>query len=366
MKKKLLVTALVASFALGSVFAGDFSFKFGSLAQRPGYLAGIIPTYYNVGFGYDGISLLEGQTTELQYFQGAGFTQRIFYQDANGNQTLTNIDSQTSNIFSVDSTLNLKQGFLDNDSLSVNLGIKGAFENIYDDDESIVLNSTSYPDLVASTNWYNWLIGSLKYDMMVDNIFTQDGYSGVLTFTYGPSFTNSTSDFYSAVLDLQYAKTLYTLKSSRDGQNLVSLVLINRLETSYTDGDMVPTSYQGDVALGNKVRGFSYYTYNTNFTVVNNLDLRIATFEITDKPVTILPRFNIFVDTGFAAGNYLNSDEKIDSSDSFLMSTGLQATVDLGDLVDLGYQIAYLISGSNLSKDDGTSLVGSVTFFLMF
>lgn len=365
MKKKLLVTALVASFALGSVFAGDFSFKFGSLAQRPGYLAGIIPTYYNVGFGYDGISLLEGQTTELQYFQGAGFTQRIFYQDTSGDQTLTNTNPQTSNLFSVDSTVNLKQGFLEDDILTANIGVKGAFENIYDDDGSIVAGTT-YPDLTESTNWYSWLISSVKYDKMSDNIFTQDGYSGELTFTYGPSFTNSTSDFYSAVLDLQYAKTLYTLQSSRDGQNLVSLVLINRLETSYTDGDKVPTSYQGNVALGNKVRGFSYYTYNTNFTVVNNLDLRIGTFEMTDYPVTILPRFNIFVDTGFAAGNYLNSDVKIDPSDSFLMSTGLQATVDLGDLVDLGYQIAYLINGSNLSKDDGTSLVGSVTFFLMF
>jgi hypothetical protein len=202
---------------------------------------------------------------------------------------------------------------------------------------------------------------------MEDTIFTQDGYSAELSYTYAPSLSFSTSDFYSAILDIQFAKTLYTLKAARDGRNILSLVLVDRLASSYTDGESVPTSYQSKVALGNKVRGFAGYTYNTNFNVVNNLDLRVGTFEISEySPLVFLPRFNFFLDTGYAAGNYLNSNVEIDAADGFLMSTGLQATIDIADMVDLGYQIAYLINGSNLSKDAGTSLVGSITFFLMF
>lgn len=366
MKKRLLITMLVASLVTGTLFAGDISFKFGSLAQHPEYLGGIIPTYLNLGAGYSGYSAIEDHTTELQFFQGAGFTQRVLYQDATTGAPSTT--SQTSNLFSADSTINVKQGFLEDDCLTTNIGIKGAYEKLYDIDSSssVVSGSTVYPDLTDATNWYNWLIGSVKYDKMVDNIFTQDGYSAEFTATYAPSITNSTSDFYSAILDLQYAKTLYTLQSSRDGRNILSLVLVDRLATSYTDGDKVPTSYQSKVALGNKVRGFAGYTYNTNFNIVNNLDLRVSTFEITDYPVVFLPRFNLFLDAGYAAGDYFNSSTTIDSSDKFIMSSGLQATVDIGDMVDLGYQIAYLIQGENLSETTGTSIVSSITFFLMF
>jgi hypothetical protein len=366
MKKRLLITMLVASLVTGTLFAGDFSFKFGSLAQHPDYLGGVIPTYLNLGAGYNGYTVLEGNTTELQFYQGAGFTQRVLYQDSTtGAPVAAGTAAQTSNLFSADSKINVKQGFLEDDCLTANVGIKVAYEKLYETDSSIV-SSTVYPDLANATNWYNWLIGSVKYDKMVDNIFTQDGYSAEFTATYAPSITNSTSDFYSAILDLQYAKTLYTLQSSRDGQNILSLVLVDRLFTSYTDGDKVPTSYQSKVALGNQVRGFAGYTYNTNFNIVNNLDLRVSTFEITEYPVVFLPRFNLFVDAGYAAGEYFNSSTTIDSSDKFIMSSGLQATLDIGDMVDLGYQIAYLIQGENLSTSDTGNLVSSVTFFLMF
>lgn len=366
MKKKLLITMLIASLVTGTLFAGDFSFKFGHLAQRPGYLGGIVPTYLNVGVGYDGISLIEGNKTEFQFYQGLGFTQRNLLQSkTDGSPIAAGTTSTIANLFSTDSTLNFHQGFLEDDCLTANIGIKGAYEMVYDD--SVIPNSTVYPDLTEKSNLYNWLIGSVKYDKMVDNIFTQDGYSGELEFAYAPSFTNSTSDFYSAILELQFAKTLYTLESARDGRNILSLVLVDRFATSYTNGSSVPTSYQSKVALGYKVRGFSAYSYNTNFNVVNNLDLRVSTFEITDYPPFLyLPRFNFFLDTGFAAGNFLNSNVSIDAADGFLMSTGLQATVDISDMVDLGYQLAYLINGENLTKESGTSLVGSITFFLMF
>jgi len=371
MKKKLLITMLVASLVTGTLFAGNFSFKFGSMAQHPDYLFGILPTYLNVGAVYDGISLIEGNETEIQFYQGLGFTQRVLYQDkisgapnAIGTAVENAANATTANLFSIDSTLKIQQGFLEDDCLIANVGIKAAYERLYD--ESVLSSSSVYTDLNDSSNIYNWLIGSVKYDKMVDTIFTQDGYSGEFEFTYAPSITNSTSDFYSAILDLQYAKTLYTLESARNGRNLLSVVLIDRFSTSYTQGDMVPTSYQSKVALGDKVRGFEGYTYNTAFNMVNNLDLRVGTFEITDYPAVILPRFNFFLDAGFAAGDYLNSDVSISAEDCFLMSTGLQATVDIGDMIDLGYQIAYLISGENLSKDVGSSLVGSITFFLMF
>jgi hypothetical protein len=364
MKKKLLITMMVATLTATTAFAGDFSFKFGSMAQHPDYLLGVIPTYLNVGVGYDGITLIDGNTTEFEYYVGSGFTQRSLYQDTTtGEQLAAGSDGTVANIFSADGTIKMVQGFLEDDSLTATLGAKEGYDRVYSDD--VLAGSTVYPDLAQQNNYYTLLTADLKYDKMEDNFFTQDGYSAELSFAYAPGLVSNSSDFYSANLDLQYAKTLFTLEGTRDGRNLLSVVFIDRFETSYTDGDEVATSYQSNVALGNRVRGFSTYSYNTNLNFVNNIDIRVATFEMTEYPLFVyLPRFNFFFDTGYAMGDYLNSSVAIDSSDALLMSSGVQATLSISDVIDLGYQIAYLIKGDNISEN--SNIVGSVTFFLQY
>lgn len=359
MKKKIFSVAALSLFTAASLFAGDFGFVFGSLGLHPSYFGGILPVYYNVGVGYTGITLLEDNTTAFQFLVGGGLSQRTLFQDANGDSTFT---EKVANIKSIDATLKMKQGFL-NDDLTSDLSFKAAYQ--YTDD--VVANSTVYPDLAENSETYTALTYSLLYDRMDDRMFTQDGYSAQLKFTYAPAFTNTAADFVSGNLELQYAKTLYTLQSPRDNRNILSLVLVDRFATSYTDGSVIPTSFESSVSLGRRVRGFSKYSYNTKMNFVNNLDLRVGTFEITEtSPIILLPRFNFFFDTGYAIGEYLNSDVKIDSADALLMSAGLQATISIMDQVDLGYQLAYLISGDNYEKGEGTKLVGALTLFLDF
>ena len=79
--KKALTIVLVLALALCSVFAGDFKFLFTELDQHPEILAGFLPTLTAIGVGYNGLDLLEGDLTQLQFTIGGGYTQRVLFQD---------------------------------------------------------------------------------------------------------------------------------------------------------------------------------------------------------------------------------------------------------------------------------------------
>lgn len=362
MKKKIFSVVAISVITAVSLFASDFGFVFDSLGQHPDYLGGIVPVYYNAGVGYKGLTLLEDNTTEFQLLLGGGLSQRkLFQEKVNG---LPVFSSTEANIIGVDGTLKMKQGFL-NDTLISDLAITTAYQ--YIDDKDVIAASTVFPDLGKNSETYSAITHSLLYNKMDDRMFTQDGYSAELELTYAPSFSNSAADFISGKFEIQLAKTLFTLKAARDNRNILSVVVVDRFLSNYTEGKVVPTSFQSDISLGKQVRGFTKYSYNTKMNFVNNFDLRISTFEITEtSPIILLPRFNFFLDTGYAIGNYLNSSVSIASKDALLMSTGLQATLSVMDKVDLGYQLAYLISGNNYAAGSAKKLIGSITFFLDF
>ena len=79
--KKALTIILVLALALCSVFAGDFKFLFTELDQHPEILAGFLPTLTAIGVGYNGLDLIDGNLTQLQFTIGGGYTQRVLFQD---------------------------------------------------------------------------------------------------------------------------------------------------------------------------------------------------------------------------------------------------------------------------------------------
>ena len=79
--KKALTIVLVLALAVCSVFAGDFKFLFTELDQHPEILAGFLPTLTAIGVGYNGLDLIDGNLTQLQFTIGGGYTQRVLFQD---------------------------------------------------------------------------------------------------------------------------------------------------------------------------------------------------------------------------------------------------------------------------------------------
>lgn len=392
--KKLMTVLIVLVLALGIITAGDVKFLFTELDQHPEILVGFLPTLTSVGASYEGLELMPGNLTQLQATIGGGYTQRRLYQDPGTG------DQIDTDLFVYDSIqtrwrLTFLQGFgdswvKDKDLITAYVGYEGRWESNIDsmkagefrqnglpgasaDADGLnpiptfdswswgsFLDSTIYPDLANDRKVFGTILyGGIKLNCMEDRMVGVKGYQAKIDFRWAPNFLNKEISYYSAYANFVAGTTLFEL-SNKKGLNVLSFVAIDRVNVNWTDGTAVPVFAQGSVSLGRKMRGFGTWSYNTNFTVVNNFDIRIAGPEpFIDG---IFPRINLFFDMGYHSGKYFNSDF---SDSHFLCSTGAQFTVSFFDFIDLGYQLSYLIVGENYQQP-GSKWISSFTFFLDF
>lgn len=402
MKKKLLVLLLALALVSTAVFGGDWRYVFGDLDQHPEILIGFVPSYTTMGVGYSGLSLIPGNRTELQFLTGGGYSQRKVWQDPNTGSPITT-NPLIYDVWRVEWLLKFTQGFghswvPNKDLVTAYVGYEGRWE---DNVDSMVTGKTRsnggvsrpvasisdwflnpwaatanaiYPDLTASTDGRRMMLGTtfqggVKLDMMRDLMTSQDGFLADLNVKWAPLALNRAldgeADYYSVTLNAVGAWTPYQLKSDDGSLNLFAITLVDRFNVNWTDGRKVPVYAQGGVSLGRKVRGFTTWSYNTRFTMVNNFDVRFAGPEPFFNG--LYPRINLFFDIGYGAGAYFNSSVKPENGYNLLCSTGVQFTVSIFDFIDLGYQLAYIIDGMNYAKGvQAHGIVGSVTFFLDF
>ena len=386
MVKKIMVTAVVLLLAVTSVFAAPLRFVFGDLGQHPEILMGFLPSYLLAGAGYRPVELIEGDVTEIQLLAGLGYNQRKVWQDYLSGEVVKK-DPIVYDVLETDWILRFVQGFGDSsvagkDLLTITAGYEGKLEFALDsmvkgqtrnngiqsvirslDDRIGTYDGDIYPDLRGNRTALGSVLAlQLKYDEMDDRMTTTDGFVAKADLKWAPSFLNGAldgkADYYSLTLNAVAAKTVFAY--SENGKDMFTITLVDRGNVNWTDGSMVPVWAQGPVSLGRKVRGFNTWTYNTQFTAVNNFDVRFAGPNLGVKG--IFPRVNLFYDIGYGCGKYFNTQI---SEGNFLMSTGVQVTVSFFDFIDLGYQVAYLFSGEKFSE--GTKkVVGSFTFFLDF
>ncbi len=405
--KKVFVIAVVLLLACSSVFAGDFKFIFAELDQHPEILAGFCPTLTAIGASYEGLELIDGNLTQFQAIVGGGYHQYVLYQDPKTGEPLMENQGIYDSI-QFRWNLRMRQGFGSSwvegkDLVTAYAGYEGRLEkNInsmalgkerkrgYKDykaqefgkSEITAINdwftgfdverdtNKMYPDLAGGEVSFmnNFYLGA-TLNLMEDKMVSNKGFLGELKIQFAPSFLNKKASYYSITLNAVAGTTLYKLQSSSTGRNLLSIVLIDRINVNWTDGSKVPVYAQQGVSLGRKVRGFNTGSYNTNFTVVNNFDIRFAGPELFING--IFPRLNLFFDMGFHSGSYFNT--KISASSmaekyglkQFLCSTGAQLEVSFFDFIDLGIQVAYLISGRNM-RDPKSNVIIGATFFLDF
>lgn len=393
--KKLAVLLLSLTALVSGACASDIGFFCDGIDQHPEILWGFLPTYLSGGVSYTGLSLIEDDTTTLQFRVGAGYLERRFWKapenrGEDAGKEIRDMNPLTYDVVAVDWGLRFTQGFLESpaggkDFLNVSIGYEGKYEGARDSmvtgkDKSTFTgpqpvlslnrflgssyNGDIYPDLRGDHQYLgtNFTI-SLELDAMTDTVATNDGYLITAEADWSPYALNAAldgkADFYQFTLNAVGAKTLYQYKTGK--MNWFSLVVIDRIRLNWLSGDMVPGYVQKLGSLGRLVRGYSNYTYGTEFTAVNNFEFRLVGPSMGVNGLA--PRINIFFDMGYGAGNYYNTSIK---GNSFLASTGAQFTVTFFDFIDLGYQVAWLIGdGRNFSKGD-TVFSGSFTFFLDF
>ena len=399
MIKKIGIVILILVASVSSLSAGsDWHFLCDAVDQHPEVLWGFLPTYIYGGVGYRGLQILDENTTDIQLLFGAGYIQRKLWQDPQsgddhhaGDDPLSMRENPiTYDVFVIDWGLRFRQGFFHSpwdagsDLLTVTLGYEGKYEQNMNSmvlgkdrtnwsgpfpvqtlDSYLVGNDTShvYPDLQGDHRFLgtNFNLGFL-IDLMTDDIETNDGLLFSLDFDWSPYELNAAlggkADFYSIVFNAVGAKTLYQYKPK--DINWFSLQLLDRVNINWTSGDMVPVYAQKLGSLGRLVRGYANYSYNTELTIVNNLDLRMVSPPLGVKGLYV--RLNLFFDIGYGAGRLYNSDV---SKNLWIASTGAQISLCVFDFIDLGFQVAYLINGHNYAKGDAPVSTGFF-FFLDF
>ncbi len=406
--KKALIVALVLFVALGSVFAGEFKFLFTELDQHPEILSGFLPTLTAFGTSYEGFEFIPGNLTQLQVTVGGGYTQRVVFQSPSNGVPLI-ADQGIYDCIQLRWNLKLLQGFGSSwvegkDLVTVYAGYEGRYEvntdsmvvgkeryRGYADEGTKTRGETPikslddwfsgfvgaskvgnaiYPDLADDYKAFmtNFYVGA-KLNGMDDKMVSTDGFLTELKLQFAPSFLNKKASYYSITFNAVAAKTLYELKSQKSSNNVFSVVIIDRVNVNWTDGSKVPVYAQMPVSLGRKVRGFNTNSYNTNFTVVNNLDIRFSGPEpFIDG---IFPRLNAFFDVGYYAGDYFNTELSAKSQaedfglERVLCSVGIQLEISFFDFIDLGFQVSRLINGFNLRNPEQRVITGA-TFFLDF
>lgn len=388
--KKLILILLVLLSAMLSLFSVSTRFIFADLNQHTEILAGFLPTYTVIGAGFDFSE--DEDTSEFQTLVGGGFTQRTMWQDPKTGKVNLSMGNQenpkgvnhgiTYDVIQADLIFRYIKGFFDN-TLSLQFGLENKFE--YNKDsfkaDSGINDTLSgylgpdysgsiYPDLTGNRMSLGSILNfRIKYALWEDTLVTNDGINTYLDFRYAPGFLNSypgfgKADYYSISLNFIGAKTLYVCES--ENFRWFSIVVADRVNLNWTDGSAVPAYAQGSVSLGRKVRGYNTNTYNMQFTAVNNFDIRFSLPPLyLDQ---IRPRVNLFADVGIAAGNYFNtswkSSDMTEAPDYWLASVGAQFEMSFWDIVDLGYQIAYIFNGEKFTQPG--SFTTGFTFFLDF
>ena len=407
--KKALVVALILVVALTSVFAGDFKFLFTELDQHPEILAGFLPTLTSFGASYEGFEFVPGNLTQLQVTIGGGYTQRVVFQNPKTGEPLI-ANQGIYDCIQARWNLKLLQGFgaswvEGKDLVTVYVGYEGRYEANVDSmkvgesrlkgykDATTDPKTTGTTEILSLDNWFasygitnadnsiypdlsddykafmnNFYLG-VKLNGMDDKMVICDGFLSELKLQFAPAFLNKEASYYSITLNAVASKTLYEMKSSSSDNNVFSIVIIDRVNLNWTDGSKVPVYAQMPVSLGRKVRGFNTNSYNTNFTAVNNLDIRFSGPEpFIDG---IFPRLNLFFDVGTYAGNFFNTELSASTEaeekglERVLCSVGAQLELSFFDFIDLGFQVSYLINGNNLRNPEQRIITGA-TFFLDF
>lgn len=374
MKKTPLLLAMILILTI-PVFADEFKFKFDGIETNPEILFNFFPTYIRLGVSYDGIELIEGNTTEIIFIGSGGYGHVNLWTDANGIpidpdsvdiEDNAFIDQQSYNNILLGGELRLKQ-FL-NPLIPVrrgDLSVYGEYglawmHPLENGDGSIGLEASErvYPDR-DGVLWNTVFVGIILE--AIEKAAAPDGYQVEIKAAFAPLFLGNTflgtTSFTRLEASVFYYRTLIE-KTQKNGRNLFALYLADHALANVVLGEAVPQRVQKPVSLGDHVRGFEDNSFGTLFTAVNNFEVRLAGPEIFAK--NIYPRMHVFFDVGTYAGEYHNTGYP---ESGVIASAGFEVLLTVLNLVHVGYRGSIPLKGRNMA---GSAYVGKLKASLQF
>ncbi len=353
---------------ISPVVAGDFGFVLDEFDVNSDVFIGFAPTFLTAGLDYSGLQLLDGQSTDIIFIAGGGYTQREIWRDETGAvlsyadsaEFDSDVDNRIFNVITGEWKLLLEQGIFWSDAtyddlITVYGGYMGRYEKYLENKggaASYFLDSTNdaiYPEAEQLVS--NTLTCGIRLETKVNEKVLTRGFDLELSASYAPAWMmntlfDSTVDYYSATGTLTSYLPLYENRRD-DGMNLVSVFLADRVRADYIEGPAVPVYAQKKPSLGYKMRGFESSSYATSFTVVNNFDIRITGPEFIISG--LFPRAAVFCDVGYYDGHYANDPSDTDSG--MLLSTGGEIALSVLDFLNVGLRANYVLLGETMNTE---------------
>lgn len=368
MRKKIVWLIILSCFLPFSLFA-SWSFAYDSWDGHPRIAGGLVPTAIRAGVVNDNLSLFAGWKTDFYLLGKAGYQERLVWQNPVSGSLLT-ANPLVYDQLLFDWTVGLRQYIGPSQKHSLFVGYRGSYEQALD---SMIVGTALDSGTVQSLSaWFSGgdaIYGSLTgigtslgfaylFNNLVDTLTTVDGFSASALLWFGPMLLNSNASYARIEGEARVAKTLFLLTEEK--RNLYSIVISDRLHASAVFGSLIPLSTQQTTSLGSKVRGFGTFQFPTDYSVANQFDLRL------NGPEPFLsgffPRVVIFLDSGYGFGELYNTS----LDQSFLIaSTGISVTFTIRSYLDIGYEMAYLLAGTN-DEYPGAVMVGKILAQLQF
>lgn len=369
-RRKTICISIFLLFMLPTLLFASISFAYDSWEGHPRIGSGLIPTGIRAGAAVKGIPLFHEWDTSILMLGKVGYHERMLWQDP-----VTGIVRSTNPViydyFGFDWTLGAQQSFGAEQKHNLFVGYRGSFEYGLD---SMIVGDTLSTGVVQSLSSYlsagNVSYGPLttfgtslgisyRYDVLTNFLSTLDGYRLSADLWFGPKLLNSNASYTLVEAEMLGAKTLASVRET-DDRNLYSIVLVDRLSASAAFGTNIALPVQQVSSLGSKVRGFGTYEYLGDMSIANQLDLRFNGPESFTKG--IFPHFIGFFDIGYGFGNAYNT---VVAASDLISSVGVSVSFSLLEYFDIGYQMAYLLSGTSRTQPTNVmvgELVGRITF----
>jgi len=369
MRKCLIVCCMLLTVLAVPAASGELGIKVGDIEALDGYK----PFLLEVGAKYTGVSFIPGYETSLELMTGGGYMNRKVWRDAAGKPLsgvdLSNesqLDAVSFDIWSARWDLLVKQGFgwfeLEaRNPVFLYAGIGGRWEQWVEDGSSSTFiddDGTVFPDSADDMLIANSVRAGVIADYIAENGPVPKGIKAEASFAYAPPFLFNTaagsSDYALFTGEVKAAVPLY-MSYQKNGTNLFSIYLADRIRADRFFGSEIPVFAQDKASLGSKMRGLERLSYATEFSAVNNFDVRFIGPEFAARD--IYPRLHLFFDAGYFSGSYSGdvSAAGVHDENGWLLSAGFTAALSIFDFANVGYRGSYMLQGKNVRDKDFVS-----------
>nr|WP_321261163.1 hypothetical protein [uncultured Sphaerochaeta sp.] len=365
-KYRVVLCLFILVLSSSSVFA-SWSFAYDSWEGHPRIGSSLVPTGIRSGAISDLKPIFSGWETDLVLLAKAGFHERVLWQHP-VNGSLLSSSPLIFDLLQFDWTIGIKQSLAHDQQLF--LGYRGSYEKALDSMvEGDVLDSGT---VLGIDPWFSSYGGNTLYGLL-----SGIGTSVLLSYSYnheeelldglafesslfiGPKLLNTNASYLAFTAEGAVALMIYQELDEKQ-HNLYSIILRDNLQFTYTLGSHIPVSFLQETSLGSLVRGYGSGQYPLDGALANRFSLCFNGPEPFTKG--FYPRLILFFDVGYGFGQLVNTSV---SSSAFLASAGVSVTYSLLSYMDIGYQMAYLIEGSN-PMHPGKTMVGELIAHIRF